>query len=128
MAEPPSNHAQTVTEIETNRKPQNQSAVNHTENRISYYELQKGDSVNKKYEIVLHPSPYDAQTVLTEEQRKFYLRSTPIVEINDEVEKIAKQLCQKKKEDEEKAYAIFEYIRDNFDMFIPPRNAEHPLF
>ncbi|SDY46197.1 transglutaminase-like domain-containing protein [Thermoactinomyces sp. DSM 45892] len=120
LSEPPTNHVQTVREVSSNRPSTSQTDVDF--NRMSYYELGEGESLEKTYEITIHSSPYLNQSgFLSDQERDFYLRSTSLVEINDTIRGISRDIVHECKTVEDKAFAIFQYIKENFRYVYPPK-------
>ncbi|WP_048602123.1 transglutaminase-like domain-containing protein [Rubeoparvulum massiliense] len=123
LANPPSNHAQTVRSyISNGAKATELLSRDPAGNALSYYELSQGEHISNQYEIEIHPTPYkNSPTVLTEEERAFYLRSTPIVKITNEVKLLGNDITRGKISDKEKAFAIFRHIRNHYKYIFPPK-------
>ncbi|SDC07781.1 transglutaminase-like domain-containing protein [Shouchella lonarensis] len=112
-----------------NRKADEIVPVDIAGNRLSYYALAPGETIEKVYEITVktRDEGHDIPTLSTEE-RNYYLRSSTFIQINEEICQLAKEVCAELIADEEKARALFDYVRLSFHYKHPPKERGNLAF
>src|SRR5699024_8732073 len=92
-------------------------------NYISYYQVSPGETVEAFYELSLFgkdervPGP----ETRSEEERAYYLRSTPMVCINETVKKTAIQVVGEEVCPKEQARLLFMHMLENYTYKYPPQ-------
>ncbi|MDR6225755.1 transglutaminase-like domain-containing protein [Desmospora profundinema] len=123
LAEPPVHHAQGARLVSMSRSPDQQSPPDVAGNRLSYYRLEPGEAIENIYEVTVTPSiEWKSPSTLSEKEREFYLRSTTLVQITDEVRTKADEICRGLETDEAKARALFDYVRSHFRYTHPVKD------
>ncbi|MEJ8548115.1 transglutaminase-like domain-containing protein [Brevibacillus borstelensis] len=106
------------------------TSVLPTGNRLAYYELAVGQRAMLSfsfdaYETRLVPAekaeqPFEAAQ-LSEDERRFYLRSTPLVPVNDEMRKEAEQIAGDSQDTIEQARRLFDHLVKHYRYQSPPK-------
>ncbi|MDR6225756.1 transglutaminase-like domain-containing protein [Desmospora profundinema] len=122
LAEPPVHHAQGARLVSMSRSPDQQSPPDVAGNRLSYYRLEPGEAIENIYDVTVTPSiEWESPSTLSEKEREFYLRSTTLVRITDEVRTKADEICRGLETDEVKARVLFDYVRSHYRYIYPPK-------
>lgn len=129
LANPPQSHNQKVHQ-EFKSTPV-QETVDFIDNKVSYYKLNPKETIEASYIIYLINSNKDKSSVkkISDEEEQYYLRSTSMVNINEEIKKIANQLTENIVSPKEQAKSIFDHLVKNYKYKFPPeaRGVRHFL-
>jgi len=92
-------------------------------NHISYYHIAPGETVEAFYEISLLGTDKGVASpkTLSEEERAYYLRATPMVCINETVKETAVQVIGEAVCPKEQARLLFVHMLENYTYKHPPR-------
>lgn len=88
--------------------------------RIAYYELKEGEEIRLSFKSGAY-NPEDSSNTMTNETRIFYLRSTVLSPISEEIRGLALEITTGAKGARDKAELLFHYLVDNYQYVYPPR-------
>ncbi|MCC2252448.1 transglutaminase-like domain-containing protein [Virgibacillus sp. AGTR] len=90
-------------------------------NQISFYKIESGETMKASYEIELLSKTEDSLPELTQEEKNFFLRSTPMVCVNEEVRHIAFNVIRSETNPKEQTKLLFFYIVKHYNYKFPPK-------
>ncbi|MEC3884045.1 transglutaminase-like domain-containing protein [Halobacillus sp. HZG1] len=116
LANPPETYAQSLLS-EEKRTPE-QEFKDDIGNRISYYELAPGEEIHASYHVGLQEGAA-ASSPLTNEEKERYTRSTAMIPVNEDMEKMALGITKKSSDDKEKAWLLFQHMIKHYTYKFP---------
>ncbi|AUJ24506.1 transglutaminase-like domain-containing protein [Virgibacillus dokdonensis] len=119
LATPPdTKHQQVINEKKTPPCQKNEDTIG---NKISFYEIKPNETIKASYKIQLLNNTEDTLPELTQEEKNYYLRSTPMVCVNEKVRDIASHVTKGVENPKEQAKLLFFYIVKNYKYKFPPK-------
>ncbi len=106
-----------VEDFNTTRPPSKLTTI--VDQEIAYFELEEGESVQLSYSVGKYAGD---RCLLTQEARSFYLRSTRLSPITDDMRVLAQEITAGSRTEQESAKLLFYYLIDHFQYVYPPKS------
>lgn len=116
-------HNKMAEDLNTSRPPSKLTTI--VDQEIAYFDLDEGESVQLSYSV----GKYTRNgSLLTQEARAFYLRSTRLSPITDEIRVLAQEITAGSRTEHESAERLFYYIVEQFQYVYPPKSRGSQAF
>ncbi|WP_223701191.1 transglutaminase-like domain-containing protein [Sutcliffiella deserti] len=112
-----------VTNFHATRSPSQRSTI--IDQELAYFELEAGESVQLSYTSQRYSSD---KSPLSYDARSFYLMSSVLSPVNDEIRKLAQEITTGSETESEKAKRLFEYLVEQFQYVYPPKSRGSSAF
>lgn len=116
-------HSKMVEDLNTTRPPSKLTTI--AEQEIAYFDLREGESVQLSYSVGKYVGN---RSSLTQEARDFYLRSTRLSPITDEMRVLAQEITAGSRTAHARAERLFYYLVDQFQYVYPPKSRGSQAF
>lgn len=103
----------------TTKDPLSLSNPDQAGNQLGYYELQEKESIQIRYMVDSY-IPNKSHS-LTNEEKTFYLRSTELVPITNDIKELAQSLVKDTTSIYKQAYILFEHLVLQYSYLYPPK-------
>lgn len=114
-----------VKEVQVSRPPDDLSVS--VDQEIAYYELKEGEQIQLSFKSGAY-HPEDSSEILANEARTFYLRSTVLSPLTEEIRGLALEITTGAKGACDKAELLFYYLVDNYEYVYPPKTRGATAF